>query len=78
MSKKYFYGRVSTKDQNLARQLAAARAYTDIPEENIYCDKESGKNFEREQYQVWDLEKKEHFPPTSRALGLDCFSLPPR
>ena len=52
MSKKYFYGRVSTKDQNLARQLAAARAYTDIPEENIYCDKESGKNFEREQYQA--------------------------
>lgn len=48
---KYFYGRVSARDQNLARQLSAARAYTEIPEKNIYCDKESGKNFERENYQ---------------------------
>lgn len=49
---KYFYGRVSTREQNLARQLSAARAYTEILEENIYCDKESGKNFERENYQA--------------------------
>lgn len=48
---KYFYGRVSSRDQNLARQLAAARAYAEIPEKNIYCDKESGKDFEREAYQ---------------------------
>lgn len=47
---KYFYGRVSTKEQNLARQLAVARNYTDIPDENIYCDKQSGKNFDRKAY----------------------------
>lgn len=51
MSKKYFYGRVSSKDQNLARQLAAARRYFDFAEENVYCDKESGKSFERNAYQ---------------------------
>ena len=47
----YFYGRVSARDQNLARQLSAARAYAEFSEENIYCDKESGKNFERVNYQ---------------------------
>lgn len=47
---RYFYSRVSAKDQNLARQLAVARQYKDIPEENVYCDKQSGKNFDREQY----------------------------
>ena len=35
----YFYGRVSARDQNLARQLSAARAYAEFSEENIYCDK---------------------------------------
>ena len=47
---RYFYSRVSAKDQNLARQIAVARQYKDIPEENVYCDKQSGKNFDREQY----------------------------
>ena len=47
---RYFYSRVSAKDQNLARQLTVARQYKDIPEENVYCDKQSGKNFDREQY----------------------------
>ena len=43
MSERYFYSRVSAKDQNLARQLAVARQYKDIPPENVYCDKQSGK-----------------------------------
>ena len=46
---RYFYGRVSAKDQNLARQLEVARAYKDI--DRVFCDKQSGKNFEREEYQ---------------------------
>lgn len=51
MSEEYFYGRVSTKDQNLERQLVVARQYKNIPEENVYCDKQSGKNFDRTEYQ---------------------------
>lgn len=51
MSEEYFYGRVSTKDQNLERQLVVARQYKNIPSENVYCDKQSGKNFDRTEYQ---------------------------
>lgn len=49
MSKKYFYGRVSSKDQNLDRQLESARQYKDI--DHVYTDKQSGKNFNRDGYQ---------------------------
>ena len=47
----WFYGRVSTKEQNLERQLVVARQYKNIPVENVYCDKQSGKNFDRTEYQ---------------------------
>ena len=47
---KFFSTRVSSKDQNLARQLAEARNFADIPEENIFCDKISGRKFERPEY----------------------------
>lgn len=47
----YFYGRVSTREQNLERQLVVARQYKNIPAENVYCDKQSGKNFDRTEYQ---------------------------
>ena len=46
---KYFAGRVSTKDQNLARQIEAARKYG-IPDENIFCDKISGRSKDRPEY----------------------------
>lgn len=46
---KYAYVRVSTKDQNVDRQLKALQPY-DIPEKNIYCDYQSGKDFERPSY----------------------------
>ncbi len=46
---KYAYIRVSTKEQNPERQLAAIQDY-DIANENIYIDKISGKNFVRPQY----------------------------
>ena len=47
---RYFYGRVSTKDQNLDRQLASAQAYKNI--DRVFKDKKSGKNFDREEYQA--------------------------
>ena len=50
MSERYFYSRVSARDQNLARQLAVARQYKDIPPNNVFCDKQSGKNFCRDEY----------------------------
>ena len=46
---KYFAIRVSSKDQNFARQLAVASEYS-IPEENIFCDKISGRKKERPEY----------------------------
>ena len=49
MSKRYFYSRVSTKDQNLARQLESAKQYKNI--DYVFKDKQSGKDFNREDYQ---------------------------
>ena len=46
----YAYVRVSTKEQNIDRQKIALEVYQ-IPEQNIYCDYQSGKNFERPEYQ---------------------------
>lgn len=48
---RYFLGRVSKKDQSLARQLKVARERFDIPDENVFCDKASGKDFDRPEYQ---------------------------
>lgn len=48
--KKIGYVRVSTKDQNLDRQMDAMKALG-IREKDIYMDKISGKNFERPGYQ---------------------------
>lgn len=50
MEKKYGYARVSTREQNLDRQIAALREY--IPDErDIITDKESGKSMDRPGYQ---------------------------
>lgn len=49
MKQKFFYGRVSTKDQNEARQLEKAKELK-IKEDNIYIYKASGKDFKREKY----------------------------
>ena len=52
MSLKYAYCRISTKDQNIERQIIAIKQFApDIPDNNIFIDKQTGKNFEREQYQ---------------------------
>lgn len=45
----YGYARVSTKEQNEERQIAALAEFG-IEKSFIYCDKQSGKNFERAQY----------------------------
>lgn len=47
---RYFYARVSMRDQNLERQLEAARSYKDEID-HVFSDKQSGKNFDREAYQ---------------------------
>lgn len=46
----YGYIRVSTKDQNEDRQVDALKKY-EIPQSNIFMDKQSGKDFERPAYQ---------------------------
>ena len=45
----YGYIRVSSKDQNEARQLAALGGYC-IPPGNLFIDKQSGKDFDRPNY----------------------------
>jgi len=45
----YAYARVSSSDQNEARQIAAFEQLG-IPKEHIYLDKMSGKNFDRPAY----------------------------
>ena len=47
----YGYVRVSTKEQNEDRQLKALLDYG-VEKENIFLDKKSGKDFEREEYQL--------------------------
>ena len=45
----YGYIRVSSTDQNEDRQRIALRKRA-VPKENIYMDKQSGKDFNRPQY----------------------------
>lgn len=50
----YGYARISTREQNVRRQLVALQEFG-IPKEHIYVDRQSGKDFERAQYQ-WLLQ----------------------
>lgn len=50
----YGYARISTREQNERRQLVALQEFG-IPKEHIYVDRQSGKDFERAQYQ-WLLQ----------------------
>ena len=45
----YGYVRVSSRDQNEDRQIISMRELN-VPEENIFIDKQSGKDFNRPQY----------------------------
>ena len=49
MGNVYGYVRVSSKDQNEDRQVITMREMQ-VPEENIFIDKQSGKDFNRPQY----------------------------
>jgi DNA invertase Pin-like site-specific DNA recombinase len=51
MQRNYAYLRVSTKEQNLARQIDSIRQLNEhIDERDIYCDKLSGKDFNRPEW----------------------------
>ena len=50
MGKIYGYARVSTQEQHIDRQLLALKDFG-VPRKNIYIDKQSGKDFDRPQYQ---------------------------
>ena len=45
----YGYARVSSRDQNLDRQLNALTSYG-VLKNNVFCDKMSGKDFDRTNY----------------------------
>lgn len=45
----YGYVRVSTREQNEARQVIAMRAFG-VAEENLFIDKQSDRDFNRPQY----------------------------
>lgn len=47
--KKYGYIRVSSKDQNIDRQITALEAFGILPE-NLFIDKQSGRDFNRPAY----------------------------
>ncbi len=49
MGKNYGYARVSSADQNEDRQIIALKEFG-IADENIYTDRRSGKDFDRQQY----------------------------
>ena len=50
MNKMYGYIRISTREQNAARQRIALENFG-VPTENFFIDKQSGKDFVRPQYQ---------------------------
>ena len=50
MNRVYGYVRVSTREQNEDRQMVAMQEMG-VPDRNVYLDKQSGKDFDRPQYQ---------------------------
>ncbi len=58
MAKEIFgYARVSTREQNLERQLFELRKF--VPEKNIFSDKRSGKDFDRTEYKKMKMVVRE-------------------
>lgn len=68
-TKEYGYIRVSSKTQNVARQIKMMKE-RGIPDKRIYIDKMSGKNFEREEYKkliaILDSESVLYIPEIDR------------
>lgn len=67
----YGYGRVSSTDQNLDRQIEELKE-AGLNERYIYCDKVSGKNFDRPSYNL--LVGTEHSAPLLREGDLLIFT----
>lgn len=63
----YGYIRVSSREQNEERQLISLRE-VQVPEENTFIDKQSGKDFERPQYKRLLRKLKKTICSTLRAL----------
>lgn len=60
MNNKIFgYVRISSKEQNVSRQMTALIEYG-INERDIFIDKQSGKDFNREQYQLLKMSLREN------------------
>lgn len=57
--RKYAYIRVSTREQNVARQIKAMRKLG-IRESRMYIDRQSGRDFNRPQYQALRKELREN------------------
>ncbi|MBR1853794.1 MAG: recombinase family protein [Lachnospiraceae bacterium] len=68
MKKIYGYVRVSSVDQNEDRQMISMRE-VGVEENNIYIDKQSGKDFNRPQYKK--LQKKLHTGDLLYILSID-------
>lgn len=68
MKKTYGYVRVSSVDQNEDRQMISMRE-AGVEENNIYIDKQSGKDFNRPQYKK--LQKKLHTGDLLYILSID-------
>ena len=73
MNNIYGYIRVSSVDQNEARQLAAMQRLR-VHEKHIYLDKQSGKDFERPNYQKL-IGKMQQGILAAKAKGV-CFGRP--
>ena len=68
------YARVSTKEQNLDRQIIALKNFG-VPESNIFVEKQSGKDFNRPVYQSLIENHKEAYlagQMSCRAAGKIC------
>lgn len=71
----YGYVRVSTKDQNEARQMIAMQEFG-IDEKHIFLDKQSGKDFNRPKYQKLIRRLKKAIPLSSRvSTGWDVITM---
>ncbi len=63
----YGYVRVSTREQREDRQLAALAAL-DLPQDHIYIDRQSGKDFERPRYRALMRRLRRNDVPPPRRL----------
>ena len=62
------YARVSTREQNEARQVLAL-AEAGVPQSNVFIDKMSGKDFERPEYKKLLGNGKTDYPTLTELLA---------